>query len=78
MWGVVGYWRDSTGLRDADGVKEWWSKAVEALEAHPCLEVHQGVLHLMVDGERPVMIDGQKSFMMDHAMAWTDLAGSEE
>ena len=32
-------------------------KREEALEAHPCLEVHQGVLHLMVDGERPVMID---------------------
>ena len=36
----------------------------------PQMTVVQGSLH--------VMIDGQKSFMMDHTMAWMELAGSEE
>ena len=46
-----------SGRRGGEGVKEWWSKVLGEFDAHPGLEVGQGVLQVLVDGMAPVMID---------------------
>ncbi|MCH9007639.1 S1 RNA-binding domain-containing protein [candidate division KSB1 bacterium] len=61
--------------RKADFLRTWWVKLINAFNPTrdnptPHVSVVQGSLH--------VMIDGQKSFMIDHTMAWMELAGSKE
>lgn len=74
-WGYFVYQGDLLDYDDADFLRTWWVKLINAFNptredtAH-YVTVVQGSLH--------VMIDGQKSFMMDHTMAWMEFAGSEE
>ena len=56
-WGSVVFTGDLLDVNDAEPVKEWWKAVNLAIGEHAYMNVFQGVMHLMVDGERPVMID---------------------
>ena len=56
-WGSAVFTGDLLNFNDGKSVRQWWKGVNLALGEHAYLAVTQGVLHLMVDGERPVMID---------------------
>ncbi len=57
VWGSVVFTGDLLDVYDPEPVQKWWKAVNIALGEHAYMSVNQGVLHLMVDGERPVMID---------------------